>query len=258
MNAAPSLPELQRLFADTVLGDGGTPLAEWVNGKGLAPEARLQIYRNLIRHRHTAALGTAYPAVRKLVGEAFFEAAAARYLSDAPLTSGNLQDYGAGFPALLAAMPQTAGLPYVADVARLEWARQESYLAADAAPLEAATLADLPEDRYATLRFALHPSLRLVESAHPIWDIWLFCQEPSPGRLQLKAEGQCVAVWRDGAQLAMRAVAGGDCCFLNALRAAQSLAAAYETALRLAPDFDLAAALQWLCRNGLVTGIVSR
>ncbi len=254
MNTAPSLHDLQTDFARWMLGEHGLPLPEVVAGNGLAPAARLQIYQNIIFNNLTAALRTDYPAVLKLVGEDFFESAAARYIRGYPSRSGNLQDYGAAFAEFLAAMPEAASVPYLADVARLEWARQESYLAADAAPLDAAALAGLPEDQHARLCLTLHPSLRLVESAHPIWDIWKFCQQTAPRRLNLSGEGQALMVWREASQLAMQPVAGGQRKFVAALLCGTPLAAAHKSAVDADPDFDLTACLHWLFSIQLVTG----
>jgi len=112
-----------------MLDEESSVISAWVLGNGLTPKARLRIYRNIVHNNHAAALRTAYPVVLKLVGEDFFENAAARYLRDYPTRSGNLQDYGSNYAEFLAKMPEASGLAYLPDVAQLEWARQESYLA---------------------------------------------------------------------------------------------------------------------------------
>lgn len=257
MHNAPSLPELQQVFAAAMLGADSAPLADWVAGAGLAPDARVQIYRNLVFNNHAAALRTAYPAVLKLVGEEFFDAAAARYGRDFPSHSGNLQDYGAGFPMCLAQMPEAAGLAYLPDVARLEWVRQESYLAAEANPLPPSALGEWRDLEPETLRFVLHPSLRLVASAHPVWDIWQFCQEAAPGHLDLAGGPQAVLVWRETGQIAMQQTDAGRRSFITALLLHMSLAEAYESAVQTTSDFDLSASLQWLFQAGLVTDFFS-
>lgn len=254
MRAAPSLPELQRRFADALLGADTVP-DDWIAGHGLDPQARVQVYRNLVFNNHAAALRTSYPAVLKLVGEDFFEAAAARYLHDYGSGSGNLQDYGAAFPGFLARMPEASSLAYLPDVARLEWARQESYLAADAAPLNPAVLTDMPEDELAKLKLILHASVRLVVSDHPICDIWMFCQQTAPEHLDLSGAGQSVLIWRDGHQLAMQPVSNGQREFITALGAGETLAAAHAGALTAEPSFDLITCLQWLLQTGVITGL---
>ena len=255
MHNTPSLPELQRQFAAAMLGDAPTPLNAWVLGKGLTPEARLQIYRNIVTNNHAAALRTAYPGVLQLVGEDFFESAAARYMRDCPTHSGNLQDYGADFAEFLAQLPEASSLAYLPDVAHLEWARQESYLAADAEPISVTALAAVTEPD--CLRLQLHPSLRRVSSSHPVLDIWRFCQQTAAEHLQLSGKPQRVLVWRDANQIAMQEVDAGCHALLAALLLGTPLAAAHEDALRAAKAFDLSACLHWLFTTGLVTGLTS-
>lgn len=255
MSAAPSLLELQRGFAEALLHQNPTPAAAWVAGHGLEPEARLQIYHNIVFNNLGSALRTAYPFVLKLVGEPFFAGAADLYIRNYPSPNGNLQDYGAQFPELLARMPEAAGLPYLPDMARLEWARQESYLAADVTPLDATALAAVPEARRGKLRLALHPSMRLLESAHPLLDIWDFCQRDDGSRLALRETGDSALVYRaaDG-EIVMQAVSAALFAFLTALAAGQTLAAAEALARRAATDFDLAACLADMFTAGLIAG----
>ena len=53
---------------------------------------------------------------------AFFGEAARQYIVGHPSLSGDLNDYGGEFAQFLAAYPHAADLPYLPDVARLEWA----------------------------------------------------------------------------------------------------------------------------------------
>ncbi|MDE2236068.1 MAG: putative DNA-binding domain-containing protein [Gammaproteobacteria bacterium] len=255
MNNAPSLPELQRQFAAAVAGGTPAALLDTVSGKGLDPAARLQIYRNIVHNNHAAALRTAYPAVLKLVGEDFFESVAARYFRDRPTSTGNLQDYGADFPDYLTRLPEVSGLAYLPDIALLEWARQESILATDAEPVSITEIAKTTQPDH--LRITLHPSLRLVSSAHPVLDIWRFCQETDPGNLELSGKSQNVLVWRDGPQIAMQEIDAGVYAFIAALLSTEPLVAAHETALQAAKDFDLSQCLHWLFTNGLVTDLTN-
>ncbi|HET7921153.1 MAG TPA: DNA-binding domain-containing protein [Gammaproteobacteria bacterium] len=250
----PSLPELQREFAAWVLGNAASVAPDFVQSNGLTPDARLGIYRNMVFSNLTNTLATAYPAVKALVGEDFFEQAAARYIRDEPSRSGNLQDYGAQFSTMLARMPEAASLPYLADVARLEWARQESLLAAEAPPLDPARLAAVPEDKQASLRFQLHPSLRLVNSIHAILDIWLYCQEQQDEGLKLDNNGQSVMLWRSEDQIAMRMIGAGLRAFLQAILDGTTLSAAHAVALVADENFDLETALQGLFADALITG----
>lgn len=253
MHTAPSLHSLQSDFVRWMLGEHTSELAETVAGKGLEPAARLQIYRNIIFNNLTAALRTAYPAVLKLVGEDFFAAAAARYIRGYPSTSGNLQDFGAAFADCLGSMPEARTLAYLADMARLEWARQQAYLAADAAPLEPGALAEVADDRQDNLCLALHPSARLLESSYPVLDIWGFCQQDTGERLRLSDAGQRILIWRMDTQIAMRALSAAQYAFVDSLMKQATLSNAQARASGLGSDFDVGACLRWLFSERLIT-----
>lgn len=254
MSTAPSLHKLQTDFMAWILGDRNSSIADSVLGNGLAPDARLGIYRNIVFNNLTATLATAYPAVKALVGDEFFDGAAARYVRDEPSLSGNLQDYGARFPDLLSQMPEARSLPYLADIARLEWARQESLIAADATAFDPSQLASVPDERQASLRLQLHPSLQLIESSHSVLDIWLYCQEPGDARLNLDGTGQRVMLWRSENAISMRAVDAGLFMFLIELRAGATLLAANDAATAIDSHFRLDEVLAVLFADQLVTG----
>ena len=254
MRTAPSLHRLQTEFMEWVLGHDSAGVADSVRGNGLTASARLGIYRNIVFNNLTATLATAYPTVKTLVGDDFFETIAARYIREQPSLCGNLQAYGDRFPMTLANASEAQSLPYLADVARLEWARQECLLAADAASFDPRELTAVPETRQITLRLALHPSLRLVDSQHPILDIWLFCQTPGEARLQLDGKGQQVMLWREATQIAMRAIDAGLYTLLTNMSHGETLADANAAALVADADLALDAVLPALFADGLITG----
>ena len=134
-----------------------------------APAPRgLAVYRDSVAANLAAALEAAYPVVRRLVGAPFFAEAARRFALAEPSTSGDLAGYGAGFAAFLAGYAPASTLPWLADVARLEWACHECGRAPGAPAFDFAALSRVPADRYPSLRFTLHPSVRLLRSPHPI------------------------------------------------------------------------------------------
>ncbi|MGH8225860.1 MAG: DNA-binding domain-containing protein [Gammaproteobacteria bacterium] len=235
-----ALPDLQRAFARHVRGEDDPQALAAVCGAELTPAARLGIYRNNLVGNLTEALAMDYPAVLRLVGEDFFEAAAARFIRMHPSTSGNLQHYGAGFADFLAALPQAAGVAYLPDVARLEWARQEALLAADAEVLAPAALADAD----ANLRLALHPSVRLIASPHPILSLWLYCREEEPGEPPAMDNGERVLVVRPHEAVEMFALGVGEYTFLHACREGATLGIALTAAQASESGFDLAVCLK--------------
>src|SRR5437870_13923798 len=118
----PALLELQRAFAASMLHEDDDTVCGAVVDDGFAAAERLRIYRNTCRSTLIEALRITYPAVDRLVGHAFFDMAAARFIRADPCRSGYLNEYGAGLADFLAALEPARGLPYLADVARFEWA----------------------------------------------------------------------------------------------------------------------------------------
>lgn len=249
MRTAPALPELQRQFlaALYVAGEPG-PLAA-IAGNGLAPAARLRIYRRSCHAIQSGALRTSYPAVLALVGEAWFEQAASGYRMAHPSHSGNLQDYGGRFAEYLETRAETRDLPYLADVARLEWLRQQVALAAEAAP---DAMAAQRLRRSARPRVALHPGVRLFASRHAVLTIWRYATTPSDDRLRLPDAGENVVLWRADGEVAMAAPDAASFACLAALARGRTLGAAQAAAVALDPAFDLAACVDSLYKHGLL------
>ena len=133
---------------------------------------RFSVYRNTVHHSLIEALGERFPAVRRLVGAAFFAAAARQFIHESPPSSPLLAEYGAAFPEFLARFEPVAGLPYLADVARLEWLRGRAYHAADADALEPSAFREAVAMAEGDVGISLHPSSALFWSPYPAVSIW--------------------------------------------------------------------------------------
>ena len=83
-----------------------------------------------------------------------------------------LGEFGDSFSEFLAGFPACAQLPYLPDVARLEWALHAAQHAEDAVPLDLRQLAEIPPETVPRLVFTLDPSLTLLASPWPIDRIW--------------------------------------------------------------------------------------
>lgn len=168
----PSLLELQSMMR-AALCDGAVDdrLAGLMRDAADA-EAILRIHRNTYRITLAQALSLSFPAVRKLVGDAFFDMAAHHLIERHPPANAWLDSYGVGFPDFLAGYRAAASLPYLAGVARLEVLVNRALHAADAPGCALAELAALDQASAARVRFAPHPSLGLLQCATPIDAIW--------------------------------------------------------------------------------------
>lgn len=173
-------------------------------------DPRLAIHHGNARANWRGALAASYPTVRRLVGSAFFEAACDGYARAYPSRSGDLAAFGGELAAFIANYPPAAALAYLPDVARLDWAVHESFHAADAEALDLAALARVGEEDYGRLRFTLHPSARLLQSAHPIVAIWEANRADRDGTPDRAVGADLVLVMRHGFEPRPRVLPASD------------------------------------------------
>jgi hypothetical protein len=252
----PSLAELQDAFGRAIWQGAAEAVAGAIRDDGIAPGARVALYRHHVFTTLTATLAWAYPVVVRLVDERFFAYASDRYVRAHPPAGPCLAEYGASLAEFLAAFPPCRALPYLPDVARLEWAMHRALHAPDAAPLDPALLRAVPAEAAPGLRFHLDPSLSLVRSPWPIDRIWRANQpgaDPAD-RVDLGAGGARLEVRRLGDDVVFRALDAPTFVFRQALSAGQEIETAAEVALAEHPGFDLTAAIQDLLREEVLVG----
>ncbi|MDH3319707.1 MAG: putative DNA-binding domain-containing protein [Betaproteobacteria bacterium] len=227
----PSLLEQQRAFATALLDAASGP-------------PRMQVYRANTFGNWSAALGGAYPVVRAIVGAEFFEMLARNYARASPSTSGNLHDYGEQLAQFLEGYAQTQDLPYLPDVARLEWLAHRAYYAADA----------LPFDFSRPTQARLAPACALLESAWPLLRIWEAHQEGGdPASVDLGAGPDRVLVHRPRWHVEVCTLRPGDYRFLERLQAGAPLGPALEAAVAADGAFVPRVAFAAWVQAGVIT-----
>jgi hypothetical protein len=250
----PNLLELQLQLCRAVLGGDTAALVAAIRGDGLDPAARLQIYRN----HSFATLGTVlegtFPVVCRLVDKRFFAYAAHEYLRKHPPHSRCLVEHGADFADFLAGFPPCRDLPYLADVARFEWALNIAATVREAPPLPIEALAAIPSDKAADLTVCLQPSVSYFASGWPIDTIWQANQQSEVPTVDLARGSTCIEIRRAGDAVAWRRLDPGSFAFRTAIADGLVLAGAATTATVEDPAFDLAAALDRVFGEGLAVG----
>jgi len=240
------LRDLQRDMGAALLGrnDGRVARAS-VLDDGVGAEARLRIYRHHVATTLTAALHASFPVVCRLVDERFFAYAADEYIRHEPPAGPCLVEYGETFPAFLERFPACAALPYLADVARLEWAMNRVMHAPDEVSLPASALRGIGPDAAGDLVFAFAASVSILSSAWPVDAIWRANQPGAPAEatVDLQTGGVALEVRRVDDDVVLRALTPGVHAFRRALASGSTLAIAAERALAVTEDFDLAGAL---------------
>ncbi|MGA3302057.1 MAG: DNA-binding domain-containing protein [Methylovirgula sp.] len=245
-------------FAAALLDPARAVPPDIVARGAIGAETRFAVYRNNVVQDLVAALETRFPAVRRVVGEAFFSETARLYARKTPPRSPIMSFYGDDFPNFLADFSPCGDIPYLADLARLESARTRAYHAADAAALETESFAGLTPAVLMDLRIALHPSVEILASAHPIATIFAMNMGELPLEEIADWQREEAVVVRPYATVEVRRLPQGGSIFLTHLSNGATLAEAAEAAMNASPDFDLTLNLTHLIGGALVTAIATQ
>jgi uncharacterized protein (UPF0276 family) len=241
-----ALADSQQAFA-AGLHDVAASAAALETFRGEANAHRYALYRGNMTVTWNKTLAAAYPVIQQLVGDEFFGGLSGEYGRAHPSQSGDLNQFGADFATFLADFPHTAELPYLPDMARLEWALHRAHYAADSPALSAADLAAMPPELLEEARLPLRPACSLFASGWNVVQLWLAHQPdgpPFPDRMDLPSQALITrARWKTGVlPLSPAAYAA-----LAALHAGGQTGAALDAAFDIDETFDVGTHLQqWL------------
>jgi len=220
-------------------------------------EKALAVYRNNYRVGLIDTLTSIYPVIKTLVGDEFFVGLARMYIKQHPSLSGNLHHYGTEFAHFLDGFGPAKELPYLPDVAKLEWRVHCAHYARDANPLDPASFGTVGSDDWPHLRLHFAPAVALVRSHWPIGKIWQMHQPDAPSHwdIDLGGGGEAVLVTRPLNKITIDVLPEAIGAWLCALLRGASLEESTETALEIeSAGFDLQAALQILLARQALTG----
>ncbi len=258
------LRDTQIAFADSLLADDGVAAneaASHIRAGRLSTTRRLEIYRHNVFANLRGGLQDIYPVVVSVIGEAFFHHAADVFARQHLSQSGDLNQYGGEWAAFLGAYPHAKELPYLPDVARLEWAWHQAFHAADATAFDLARLAAIPADEHAALQFKLHPTVRLIQSDFPLLRIWEVNQPAFAGDMTLDWDvpGDTLLIHReitDGVAVLIERIAAGEHAFLRGLQEHATLVEAVNAAVNVDAAFELQNFLLGAFQSGVIVDFI--
>lgn len=234
----------QQMLLRALWGDARPAVVEaWLRGDPAQRRRGLQAYRAHAGALAERALAAAFPTVAALVGPECLAGLARAFWHAQPPQDGDVDTWGAALPAFIDADAQLADVPYLADVARLDWAVHEAGRAADdTAPAQGVPrLVAHPPDR---LRLHLRAGWAVCVSAHPLHAIWCAHRGriDEPGRFDAAREalalgqGEAVRVRREGLSVRVDRIPAPVARFEQAVLAGRCLARALQAA---GPGFAL-------------------
>ncbi len=242
------LHELQRSLISAIVAGDNTPVCIARDYGAYDAGVALDIYRNNYRGNLHDALAGAYPVIKRLVGDDFFRYMARDFIAHHPSVSGNLHHYGEQLGDFLQGYPAATSLPYLPDIARLEWAVHRSYFAPDSSILSLSRLASVTPEQFAALHFQLATSSHLLASTYPIVAIWQAHQQAEVHALDSVTSQVLSYAWvtRYADVVQVIELAADQAVWLQALQNGALLGEAVSQVMDAYPKFDLSAALQLL------------
>ncbi|MDP2333905.1 MAG: DNA-binding domain-containing protein [Reyranella sp.] len=238
-----ALPDLQAAFAAHVVGGDRADLAAAVVSDSISAEARLRVYRHHVTYSLGTALTATFPTVQALVGDGFFRTMAGRFVARELPAQPVLSEYDAGFPEFVAGYEPASGLPYLADLARLDWALNVAFHSPVDRRLAAADLAAIAVEQLPSLSIALSAGAALIRSRYPIDRIWNASQPGASAETVDLAAGRAdLLVLRRPDDAAFVVLDTGEAAFVASLAEGTSLEIAAEQATSTEPSFELSTA----------------
>jgi hypothetical protein len=243
------LEHVQNDFAAALIDPEAAPaVAPALAGRDARALDRVALYRGNVNAAWEKALANAYPVVRGLVGDEFFGGLARAYARAHPSASGDLNRFGSRFAEFIDTFEHAQSLPYLGDVAALEWSVHVAHYAADAVALSRERISALPPNELLAARFALHPACAWLRSPYPIASIWLAHQPQATVALPDSLDRRELALvvrprWRVEVLLS----SPGELAALARLREGVDVEGALTAGLRAEPGFAFPKALvRWL------------
>ena len=250
-----ALAHEQSMLLDALAGKSGGVLNTTFNPRGL------QVYQANRAVLAERTLASTYPVICQLTGVESFEPLARHFWRQHPPQRGDMGQWGEHLPEFLAAASQLAGEPFLADVARMEWALHCAATAPDAV-LDASSFALLSgADDAQPVGLTTSPGVYVLASVYPVVSIIHAHLLGQPTLDQVadllrQGQGEHALVCRQGFKPEARRISAAEYTLITALQQNLTLDAALGMALDLDPAFDFNTWLGLAVQIGLITGAI--
>jgi len=201
-----SLREWQEELSTAILGDGASTPSPFRMSHGPG----LEVYRHAYRARLAGALRVNYPALSETVGRHAFLRIADDYARDHPSRSFSIRWHGAKLWRAFGDGP-------LGDLARMEWALGCAFDAADATPVDAQALSEIPVADWEFVPFAFHPSLQVLAMSWAVEAHWETIRGGDLEDVAAPRRKHALLVWRKDLQAHWRTASVAEAAALRRL-----------------------------------------
>ncbi len=281
---APGLADIQKGFWELIAAPEGARKGQRdLEAAGVLPEGfvdavfvgderrsaidRVDVYANMYFFRLKDAIREDFPKVALLAGEPAWHDLMTDYVLAHPPVSWSMRYAGQHLPAFLAVHPLAEGRPWLADLARLEWARADAFQQRDEPVLPIEALSGVAPEAWGELAFRAAGCVTLIEASAGVGQLWADLEEaadPSPDAAPSQ-EPETLLVFREGLDVFHESLEGAEGRAGSALLSGCSFAEVCERAAGdAASDDDVEVAAQVaagillkLLNRGLITGFAA-
>ncbi len=221
-----ALKDVQQTMMDSLSQSKIKLTPDFISGTNKLIPNPLDIYRQSILGNHLSAFSEVYPVIFQLVGESFFEHVFYHFYDLNPHESYDVSDYGEGFADFLEGFKACDSLPYLPDVARLEWYCHKASLGPNYQVADFEALTRMDESMLQSLCFEMPPNSFLLKSAYPVLRIFEVNQlnKPEVEPIDMDKEGGCqLFVWRSGLDLRIESINQSEYFCLSCFQQGYSL-----------------------------------
>ncbi len=133
-------------------------------------DQRIAVYGNAYGYRLIDALSENYPSVHTLLGDDEFYKMTYAYMDKHPSEHFSLRFFGHQLETFLKVYH--SDLPFLAEMARFEWALRDAFDAADIPAIGMDELQSVPVERWSDLLFQFHPSVSRLNLEWNVPQLW--------------------------------------------------------------------------------------
>lgn len=254
------LAELQRAFARRVL-EGDDAILDHIQDSRREKRAVLMhVYEHAYGARLAEILEGDYEKLHQALGaDAFLEAAAA-YVAAEPSRNQNARYFGKRLPGFLAETAPWSARPWLAELANLEWAMGEVFVAEDPPRLAMEAMAALHPQDWPLLRFQMTDDVRRLTSSHGGPEAWLALMEGEDlAAAAAEAAGETTEwlIWRQDEQAHFRAFELEEAWAFDQARAGLRFDALCEGMVEWTAPEQAATLVAGYLRGWILAGVVA-
>ena len=260
------LAALQRAFAARIL-KGDPAILPHIRDSARAPRATLlHVYEHAYGARLAEVLEGDYEKLRQALGADGFLTLAAAYVEAYPSRHPNARFFGRHLPAFIEAVAPWSDRPWLAELARLEWAMGEGFVAEDQPRVGLEAMAALHPEDWPRLTFAFVEDLRRLETRHGGPEAWLALDASDDPALAAAAAAKAEAdgplpqrwlIWRMADKARFRSLEPPEAAALDLAASGGCFADLCEALLEFADAIDAATLMAGYLRTWIEAGVIA-